>query len=245
MYRRYIRDVRLYSPPIPDPYPVVKIIKCIERKWAVAITFQIFNDSNKYIWYHERNLFHALRIFDIYLAWAFKSGNTRVKLARNESSSAVHSETVDRGRLHSRSEAELRYFVCLYLVYKYFSSIYYPISWKDFVPKNYTTVAMCAEAEEFERTLIYKILGYRIYDKSLLEMISSSVAEDNRNSSVYSSKLHPQIMSCKDFPSKMENSEFIATNKTLVRDILKKYGLIENYEGPLDELYQQINSSSI
>lgn len=227
IYRRYIRDIRLYCPPIPDPYPVVKIVKCIERKWAAAITFQIYNESNKYIWYHPRILFHTLRLYDNYLAWAFKEGNSRVKLQDDENS--------DRGRLHNRSDAELRFYVCLYLTYKYFSSIYFPIQWDSFVPSIYTTFEMKKEAENFEHTLVYRVLNYRIYDSSLLEMIS--IFRQDRKS--------PQIITIDgDKSEEKQNSGESSDEKTqlLIRNLLSAYGRIEDYEGPLDELYQQITS---
>lgn len=227
IYRRYIRDIRLYCPPIPDPYPVVKIVKCIERKWAAAITFQIYNDSDKYIWYHPRILFHTLRLYDNYLAWAFKEGNSRVKLQDDENS--------DRGRLHNRSDAELRFYVCLYLTYKYFSSIYFPIQWDSFVPSIYTTSEMKKEAENFEHTLVYRVLNYRIYDSSLLEMIS--ISKQDRKS--------PQIITIdgdKSEEKQKPNEKSDEKTQLLIRDLLSAYGRIEDYEGPLDELYQQIMS---
>ena len=238
IYRRYIRDIRLYCPPIPDPYPLVKIVKCIERKWAVAIIFQIYNDGDKYIWYHPRILFHTLRLYDNYLSWAFKEGNTRVKLQDTESA--------EHGRLHTRSEAELRFFVCLYLTYKYFSSIYFPIEWGAFVPPVYTTTEMRKEAENFEHSLVYRVLNYRIYDSSLLEMISISKQDRKTPQSSVNEEKSTEIGkgSIPDFSSDEKSNDKSEEKRSLfIRNLLSAYGRTENYEGPLDELYQQIVAS--
>lgn len=160
--RDYINSVRKMYPPVPAPLPTLRIIGCMERKWAIAVAFAIYNNRTSIDWYRHRLLFHAIAMFDRYLVWAHTPG-APVALGAMETSHT--------GRLHSRAETELRFWVCLYLVHKYFATMSYPVDWKVFAPAVYTGDTQERIAEQFEIVLIKEVSeGYRIYRDTLLEI---------------------------------------------------------------------------
>ena len=160
--RTYITGVRKMYPPVAPPLPFVRIIACMERKWMIAVAFEIFNHRATIDWYRHRLLFHAIDLFDRYLVWAHTPG-APVALGAME--------TAHTGRLHSRAETELRFWVCMYLIHKYYATMSYPVEWKVFAPAVYTGDLQERIAEQFEILLIKEVAGgYRIYRDTLLEI---------------------------------------------------------------------------
>ena len=163
IFSEYIANVRKMFPPAgPGPCQIT-IYDCIERKWAVNTAFSLFNDRDTVIWYKESILFHALDLFDRYLEWAFKQGNTKIELREKETEFA--------GRLHSKEETELRFYVCLYIMHKYYSTLYHPLDWKNFFPQHLYNKENELIAENFEFQLIKTVCNYKVYRETFLEMI--------------------------------------------------------------------------
>jgi len=159
----YIEDIRKNFPPVVPSPNQITIYNCLERKWAANIAFSVFNDKDTVVWYKETVLFHALDLFDRYLEWAFKQGNSRVELREGESEFA--------GRLHTKEETELRFYTCLYIMHKYCSTLLHPLDWKNFFPKHLRTDENELLAENFEFLLIKTVCNYKIYRETFLEII--------------------------------------------------------------------------
>ncbi|CAH6418849.1 Protein kinase [uncultured virus] len=159
-FRDYIKGVREMYPPRPPPLPLVRIIGCVERKWAVRIAFAIYNERARFNWYSHRLIFHAIDLFDRYLEFAFaaKAGSLGVM------------ETDHVGRLHTKAKAELYFWVCLYLLHKYYATMTYPVEWRVFAPKIYTDSEQEIIAEQYEILLIKDVVQYCLYRDTLLEI---------------------------------------------------------------------------
>ncbi len=164
IFRDYINNVRKIFPPV-EPGPCqITIHDCIERKWMINVAFEIFNDRNDIIWFKESILFHAIDLFDKYLEWAFKPGNTKVAL--NDS------ETEYSGRLHTKQESELRFYVCLYIMHKYYATLLHPLEWKNFVPTSFREdKSNEIIAENFEFLIVKNVCNYKIFRETFLELI--------------------------------------------------------------------------
>lgn len=162
-FRNYIRAIRdIYKPELA-PLPVIKIVKCIERTWMIRLAFTIYNthktDVKNKVWYRHRTMFHAIDLFDQYLEWAF-AGNTVLR---------AH-ETKMTGCLLTERETNLRFYVCLYLMYKFYSTMSYPLEWTAFAPPEFHTDDQCAIAEEFEMLMVTQVTQYCLYRDTLLEI---------------------------------------------------------------------------
>lgn len=159
--RAFINECRRKYPPTPPDLPVVKIINCMERQWAMRVAFTIYNRRAEIPWYKHRLLFHAIDVFDRYLEFCFDASNG-VPLRPIE--------TTFSGRLHTKHEVELRFYGCLYLMHKYYSTITYPLDWSAFSLEEFQDPSLLALAEKFEHDLIQHVLKYNIYRDTVLEM---------------------------------------------------------------------------
>jgi serine/threonine protein kinase len=159
----YIANVRkIFVPAGPGPCSVT-IYDVLERKWAINTAFTIFNDRDSTLWYKDSIIFHSLDLFDRYLEWAFKQGNTKVELREKETEFA--------GRLHTKEETELRFYGCLYIMHKYYSTLYHPLDWKSFFPLHLYTKENELIAENFEFLLVKTVCNYKIFRETFLEMV--------------------------------------------------------------------------
>jgi len=169
-FRGYIDKMRKIYPPVPDILPKIKIIKCMERNWATGIMFSIYNQECEFLkkdshteseesvhWYKHCIVFHALRLFDKYLVWAFDN----LKLTEKE--------TTKKGRLHNNKECDFIFYACVYMVYKYYSILQAPIFWSSVVPPSLGKKVK--ELEDFEELMIQKVLKFQVFSPGILEMI--------------------------------------------------------------------------
>jgi mitogen-activated protein kinase 1/3 len=210
IFQSYIKDVRKVFPPVgPGPCHIT-IHDCLERKWAINVAFEVFNDRDDIVWYKEAVLFHALDLFDRYLEWAFKPTNDKVELEEEE--------TAYKGRLHSKEETELRFYVCLYIMHKYYSTLIHPLNWKNFVPPRLREdLGNEAIAENFEFLLIKNVCNYKIFRETFLELIDKfNHYSDNA-------------------------SEFMK----FIRHLLDVYGRCGEYIGTIEGLYRMKNGLNI
>jgi serine/threonine protein kinase len=166
IFSEYIENVRKIFPPTPAPPCQVTIYNCLERKWAANIAFTVFNDKDTVIWYKDifhNVLFHALDLFDRYLEWAFKQNNLKVELREKETEYA--------GRLHSKEEVELRFYTCMYIMHKYYSTLEHPLDWKSFFPRHLYSKENELIAENFEFLIVKTICNYKIFRETFIEII--------------------------------------------------------------------------
>jgi len=161
-----IENTKKEYPPVPLPDPELHIIDCIERRWAVNIAFRIFNerDNDKVEWYNHSIIFHSLRLFDEYLYRNYDKNKKR------ETSSA----TV--GKLHTKVEVNLFYFTCIYMSYKYFTTLYKVFSWKQIFPSSIVqNKSNLDKIVKFENFMLKYICKYIFFRPTLLEYLDKEL----------------------------------------------------------------------
>ena len=137
--------------------PNMKIIKCDERLWAMEIAIYYYNNQfNKDVkqipnWYHDRILFHAINIYDKFLAHHYEKGHNLIL-------------PIDK------ANAQYCFMVCIYIFIKYFLTLLEPCSFKNLVNSKYHNEANMKTAEEFEWYLLTQILNFKVYETTLFEM---------------------------------------------------------------------------
>lgn len=162
-FKEYANYIALYRKMFPaqketEPYTIVT---CQERNWALQLVTEIFNNQQLFSsWYDDRILFQAIDLYDRYLYTAF----TTTKFPPN----AV--ATVYKGLLHEEEEAKLRFFTCLYLCVKYFSSIRGTVRFEEVVPPEFRTHDCKLRAEHFEIELVVLYTKYALYRPTLYEI---------------------------------------------------------------------------
>ena len=164
-YKNYITNVRnVYNVKTSKVQVVINNTK--ERKWVVNLALDIYNNRhrNEYKgWYNHIILFHAINLFERYMDWALKEGNDRIELHPVETNS--------HGRLYDKNETELRFWVCLYIMHKYYCTLIHPKRWEYFCPKSFTEDFKNIEiAEDFEYRLLKYACNYLIFQETIYEM---------------------------------------------------------------------------
>lgn len=161
-YRNYINSVRTTYSNLPQKNQIV-INKSLERKWVVKSALQLYNSRKENSWYSHNILFHAINLFERFMDWASQENNDRIEL---------HSEeTTNRGKLYNKQETELRFWVCLYVMHKYYSTLIHPKSWERFCPEQYRAEENSNfQAEDFEYRLIKYACSYKIFQETLYEI---------------------------------------------------------------------------
>lgn len=143
-----------------------------ERRWAFNEIFGVVNDSHKYIWYKDLVIFHALDLFDRYMEWVqseknyHSNGERRIPLAENE--------TKDCGKIHNQLNTELRIWVCMYIMHKYYATLEHPKKWSSFAPSKFNTKEYRKQGKNFEMLVVKNICNYRIFRETLMEMIDKN-----------------------------------------------------------------------
>lgn len=163
--RKYIDLIRRKYPVKVDPDIPIRIRKCIERKWMFDNAFNIYRNRLTINWYSHRVLFQAIDLFDRYLHVAYPLASLKI-------------ETVYSGILHNKYETEYRFFACLYISLKYFSTLYIPPSFNEFISSIYVNPGYARHdyvrlTEEFEKQLVMKMLSYKVYRVTPYEIADS------------------------------------------------------------------------
>ena len=135
-------------------YPI-----CDERIWMAETAIFIFNHRDAIEWYTHRILFQAIDIFQRYLYSMYK--------------------LTDKKNIHTKSETELRFMTCIYIAIKYFSTLYYPISFASVVEDEFLTPECQKLAEQFEGGLIKNCLKYDIYHTTVYESSEEPLTEED------------------------------------------------------------------
>jgi len=203
--KTYIDEMKTKYPPVVQETYDITIIHCIERDWFANIIIKIFNNFNKYDWYSPDILVHAVRIFDEYINYAYKNNTLNDTI------------TTDVGRVHSFDEIELYSYSCVYIMYKYFSTLNSIHEWDEFFPEHickYQPDKNISKIEEFEKLLIRKVFKYKIFSYSLIDYLSDDFIKKNKK-----------------------------LNSFEIRHFIYNYcHLNQNYTGNMKDLYNQINN---
>lgn len=157
----------------PQPLDIVNIYPCIERQWI----FQIIEDIKKQStdWFNYRIIFHAIDLFDRYLHYAFTNPDIFPTLEKEE----VENGKVIRGKLHTYHDTAIRFYSCLYIFYKYFSSWEIELSWENFVPRELSSPECTKIFTEFEIFLFHEVSEYNINRQTLYEVADDTIEFTN------------------------------------------------------------------
>lgn len=138
------------------------VTDCPERLWGMDAAIDIFNNRHLIHWYTHRTLFQAVDLYDRYISV--------MHYAYDQNRGVEIIETEDRGKIHTRYDAELRFLVCLYLCIKYFSSMHYPVAFSEIATEKYLTPEAMSTAEKFELAIIKDCLEYKVYRPTVYEI---------------------------------------------------------------------------
>ena len=158
----FIVNMREEYPPIKIENQKIKIIDCIERRWAVNIAFKIYNKRDELEWCGAPGhlIFHSLRIFDEYLSQYYEEAKKR-----EESDSQM-------GKMLSKSDVTLQYFTCIYICYKYFSALYEMHPWKKIFPKFITNNSSNLEKIiNFENFILKYVCKFILFRPTMIEYL--------------------------------------------------------------------------
>lgn len=134
-----------------------------ERRWAMNIIVQVYNEQEKHIWYKDLILFHAIDLFERYIVWAQSESNNYFQ---------IHEQEIEeRGRLHTQKEVELRIWVCLYIMHKYYATLEHPKRWNEFAPQEFHEKKTKAECKDFELLIVKKVCNYRLFRNTVIEVM--------------------------------------------------------------------------
>lgn len=159
-YQEYIKLTREKFPPTEKCTTPLYVHQCIERRWMAEEVINIFNSrAERSSWYSHRALFQAMDIFDRYL---YVMG-TSVQAQPN----AVESDV--KGLIHTKEETRLRFYICLYLAVKYFSSVHLPVEFSTVAPAEFLSQENLLKGEQFESALVVNCLAYSIYKPTVYE----------------------------------------------------------------------------
>jgi serine/threonine protein kinase len=152
-FRSYITDIRSRFVPLKPSLPAITILDSVERKWMIRTASKIYNERNKLAWYTHEILFHAIDLFDRYLE-AVNSGKIPPILSTTQ----------------NKQHTEVEFYACIHLMYKYYTTITYPLSWEQIVPFALLKYDYTILAEKFEMNLITSVTNFCFYRETLLEM---------------------------------------------------------------------------
>jgi serine/threonine protein kinase len=187
--RKHITQMRAEHIPEPEALPFYEIYPCIERKWVAELIphlcgkgdLLVINPSylptktrNVYV---DRVVFHALDLFDQYLAHRFTVNPDKLRAE----------ETALLGRIHSREETYLRWYCCVYMIHKYYATLTPTLKWEEIAPKMFVSIKNKRLAMEFENLMALTITGGLLFRKTLLEI--SYDFEDQMSSAQHAENL--------------------------------------------------------
>jgi serine/threonine protein kinase len=201
-FKKYINEMRQKYPLEEKEEKKIKIIDCLERRWAVNIMIKIYNKRDDLEWYNDHLIFHSIRLFDDYLHYAYE--NKEIE-KREKSEKGV-------GKLHTEADNALYFYTCIYVMYKYFCSLYRLFTWDEIFPSYLAVDSNIKKIEDMEKLLLEKVCKYSIFKPTILEWMS------------------------KDYISKSYNMRDLD-----IRTYFLNYCYLEgDYEGTTEDLYRQI-----
>ena len=162
IFKEYKKNILKEYPPIFKSNPKINIIECIERKWACNLALEIYNSNAKLEWYNHYILFHSLQLFDKYIG-------KKYPLKHLEKKNIFINE--DEGYFHNKKEVILIFYTCIYIFYKYFSTLSKITKWQDIYPKYLTKKEYTIQIISYENKLIEELCNYKIFESTLIEYL--------------------------------------------------------------------------
>ena len=159
IFKEYKDNIIKEYPPVFKDNPRLNIVDCIERRWACNIAIEIYNNNSKYDWYNHYILFHALQIFDKYISKYYPIDKETKYI--NE----------DEGHLHNKKEIVLIFYTCIYIFYKYFSTLSKITKWQDIYPKYLTKKEYTVQIISYENKIIEDLCNYKIFESTVIEYL--------------------------------------------------------------------------
>ena len=153
--------MRKEHPPIPEPPNDVHIIDCIERRWAVNLVIKLYNKRDDLNWYSDHIIFHSIRLFDEYLDKFYRKDNISMK---NRTVKGV-------GKLNTELEVNIYFYTCIYIMYKYFSTLYRIYTWDNIFPPYISTKENKGKIIKFERFIVKNVCNYIVFKPTLIEYL--------------------------------------------------------------------------
>ena len=101
------------------------IYDTLERRWACNILIKIYNKRDDLDWYTDHLLFHSLRIYDEYLKYMIENKDVE---KREKAKKGI-------GKILTEEENSINIYTCIYMVYKYFCTLYKLYTWEEIFPK--------------------------------------------------------------------------------------------------------------
>jgi serine/threonine protein kinase len=171
-YKDYISTVTKYNYNLSNTNNQIIISDTQERRWALNTIIKIVNDNHEYSWFKHLTIFHAVDLFERYMDWSLSENNSdKSKTGRRV---AVYSEeTENRGRVHDQKETELRIWVCLYIMHKYYAVLEHPKKWKNFAPEEFHDKEIKQIGRNFEYLMIKYVCNYRVFRNTIIEIHDS------------------------------------------------------------------------
>jgi len=201
IFNPFIKEMRSNYVPERDKERSLEIIDCIERRWAINIAIKIYNLRDDLKWYSDHIVFHAIRIFDEYLIKKYNSDtNPRKKITRGI------------GKFLTEHEVNIYFYTCVYIMYKYFSTLYRIYTWDKIFPKHLAIAKNRKVVEKFEIFLLKDVCNYVVFRPSLIEYLDLDYVQKSNSD--------------KDLD---------------IRKFLLNYANIgQNYKGTMEDFYLQI-----
>jgi len=123
--------------------------------------------------------------------------------------------TEERGRLNTKREVEIYMYTCIYIIYKHLNCLNKVYLWTNIFPPHLIDDETLSVMEEFEKYIIRKISKYVVYKPTFYDMISDEPDVDKKSQ---------------------------AEKELDIKNYLVNYGMIDSYDGPLDELYKEVKT---
>ena len=203
-FKKYIDEMRNKYPIDKKEVSKIKIIDCLERRWSSNILIKIYNNRDHLDWYSDHILFHSLRLYDEYLVYCYQSNEIK---KREKAEKGL-------GKLLSENENSINFYSCIYVMYKYFCTLYKLATWDEIFPKHLVVDGNIKKVEDFEKFVLEKVCNYSIFRPTLLEYLSDDYVSES-------------------YKSKNIN----------IRNYFMNYCKIQSdYNGTMEDLYRQIKA---
>lgn len=197
----FIQQMRANYPVEKIKTPKIKIIDCLERRWAMNIAIKIYNLRDELKWYTDHIIFHAIRIFDDYLAKNYNPDTN----PREKASKGI-------GQLLTEQETSIYFYTCIYIMYKYFCTLYRIYTWDKIFPKHLAINKNKKKVEKFEIFILKDICNYVVFKPTLIEYLDQ------------------------DYTRKSNSDKDLDIRKYLINYV--NIGM--DYEGTMEDFYLQI-----
>ena len=203
-FEKYINEMRIKYPLKDFSKEPLNIYDCLERRWACNILIKIYNRRDDIEWYSDHLLFHSLRIYDEYIKYCFE--NSEIE-KREKAVKGI-------GRILTEEENSVNFYTCIYMIYKYFCTLYKLFTWEDIFPKHLAMHSNIKKIEDFEKFMLEKVCKYSIFKPTILEFLNEEYQD-------------------KSFKSRDLD----------IRTYFMNYCSIDkNYNGTTEDLYKQIRN---